>query len=309
MATGAYAPLTQAVGHPFRHSDQYLDVTQSLTPLVGGALDITFTKEIDERTCESTYEVLRKLSHHWTGGNPPLVRGFYYLERRDATTVIRQAIPYTRGRTDQFQVMWNLLVPSIMNIGRSQLLGSQDALEAALSANLEAVVSSSEKGTHKSDFICTKPDQVAKQLIFEGKYVWVMANFKEVSDVDILIAPKEHGETIAKITKLAFVEAMMIGNAIVNHLKPHYPISYQNFAHGAAAGQTVPHWHLHVELTANKLREVWGLTRIAGNMVGLVKALPDSDFAKNIRDYQGNTSPKSLAPVIAHYGLSNKKQD
>lgn len=286
------------------YSNAGIELRRPLVPLATGALEIQHAGQ-DERV----YQLLQKLTLYWRTpvlNAAPLARAFLCLERRDAARSLttRQVIPYPHGGIwgylRQIQVVWNVNVPNFLRIAHSRLLGNQEALTAALQKDLLINAEVSPRG---ADPFCNEA-QLAKQQVFEGRYVKVLFNFKPLSPLDFLIVSKEHCETFDKVKQETYAEAMRIGNAIVEVYKKRYPIAYLNHANGQPAGQTVLHWHLHVTMAAGKVDELMGSLKILGKILGLVRPLSDHDLAKRIDSLR-----KDLAEVIQTHGQPSKKDN
>lgn len=300
-STTAFAPL---VSSPVLFSADGIAVRRPAFPLASGALEIQGSGQ-EERV----YRVLQNLARYWKAPVPdaaPLSRAFFCLERRDAipSKTIRQVIPYPFGGLwsylRQVQVVWNASVPSFLNFASTRLLGQQDGLEAALRDQRQVdVASAALKG---ADPFCNDA-QVSKQQVFEGRHVRVLFNFRPLTPLDFLIVSKEHCETFLEVGQEAFVEAMRIGNALVEHYKKRYPIAYLNHANGKPAGQTVGHWHLHVTVAAGKVNELAGCLKVIGKMLGLVRPLSDRDLAKRINELKSE-----LALIIQTHGQPSTLQ-
>jgi len=104
----------------------------------------------------------------------------------------------------------------------------------------------------KSDDPFCDPEVINKQCIHDGKEMLVLYNYAPVKVVEesphFLIIPKNHRENFNELKSSEYNEAMKLAKKISDYFQENYPQSTLHLYHktGEAAGQTVPHWHLHV---------------------------------------------------------------
>ena len=99
--------------------------------------------------------------------------------------------------------------------------------------------------------------QLKKQRIFEGVEVDVLYNYaptKLDEQLDFLIISKKHRNSFYELSKSEYVEAITLAITIFNAFRETEQANIATIYHksGKRAGQTVPHWHLHVMLTKNR---------------------------------------------------------
>ncbi|MBS0656048.1 MAG: HIT domain-containing protein [Verrucomicrobia bacterium] len=268
--------------------DDYIRVQDPQVPLAPGALEID-VKQDDEQTYERIYDVYRKLQNYWS---PSLAIGRYYLERLDAKTgvILRQIIPFPKvglgSKLRQIQVTWNLLFPHRAYTEQKTLGAREDLRELLQSPDLlELPVV-----TEGKDAFC-KPDRIEAQQVQEGTTTHLLYNFKPITENDFLIVSKEH---TSDFTKEAFVEAMKTGSKVNRvYAKKGFSIGYITFADHPAAGQTVPHPHVHVTNVKTRADELWGVAKVVR------KICFDSWAQYILPSWLFQLSDKQLVPIIA----------
>ncbi|NGX57383.1 MAG: hypothetical protein K940chlam3_00274 [Chlamydiae bacterium] len=163
-----------------------------------------------------------------------------------------QVIPYPEdgwSRLKQLQVIWNV------SFGASFLSEKERIAQATqlrqytqyLPENYQRVQA---KGPSDDPFC--NPGVTGNQCVYEGDEMLVLYDHAPVRIVEenphFLITPKKHKETFGELTASEYKEAMALAEKVTDYFQESYPQSTLHFFHktGKAAGQTVPHWHMHV---------------------------------------------------------------
>ncbi len=96
------------------------------------------------------------------------------------------------------------------------------------------------------------PEVIKKQMIIAGEHVYVLldyAHFRLIGDKPhFLIIPKEHRSTFKELTEGEYLESMAFARKIARYFKAQDAANTLHLFHknGERAGQTIPHWHLHL---------------------------------------------------------------
>lgn len=126
-----------------------------------------------------------------------------------------------------------------------------------------------------------KAEVVEKQLIKEQPTTQVLLDYAPVLPTHLLITTKAHLERFSDLDMLNNVMAQKTANALSNHYLTNGNKSVYLFhKSGALAGQTVPHWHMHLIAAANKADEFWGKLQLFKNMLFPRAALSDNEKQK-----------------------------
>ncbi len=152
--------------------------------------------------------------------------------------------------------------------------------------------------SHFTDPFCN-PTVLDKQRIFEGKKVNVLYNYAPVTigegKLHFLLTPKEHREKFSDLTPDEYLEISAQRSKLLNHYQKHgYEVAYIFNKTGAPAGQTVPHFHEHVILTASKMQEFIGKLRVLKNMLFGSSKLSEDELKQKVADLKQELTPMLL---------------
>lgn len=118
------------------------------------------------------------------------------------------------------------------------------------------------------------PEQIEKQKILEGKCINVLFNHAPIGfggeRLHFLIVPKSHKVAFKDLSEEEYQEAIAFSKALINHFTIH-----RNHVHdvhlfhktGIDAGQTVPHWHMHVIFSSSESQAMFGKLTVLKNML------------------------------------------
>lgn len=148
-----------------------------------------------------------------------------------------------------------------------------------------------------TDFFC-KQDVIDRQLVLEGKKVNVLYDTSPIAigkeKLHFLIVPKRHCVTLEDLTQEEYKEVEDLIDRITHvYSNKKYATIYRFNKNGhddaerKRAGQTVPHWHEHVIITATKTEEFWGKWMVLKGMLWGRTKLSDQEYQtriKNLRD-------------------------
>lgn len=163
-----------------------------------------------------------------------------------------QVVPYSEKgwpALKQISVVWNASF-GVDPLAEKERIAAAEALKAPM-----ATLSSPyriERAFEKSDDPFCDPVVLKKQGIYEGREMMVLYNYAPVRLVDdsphFLIIPKKHKPTFSELSASEYQEAMVLAQKIGDYFRKKHPQSTLHLFHksGEMAGQTVPHWHMHV---------------------------------------------------------------
>ncbi len=135
--------------------------------------------------------------------------------------------------------------------------------------NPEIVKQSRSITTETSDDPFCNPDIIKRQQVLEGNLISVLYNYKPLGKDHFLFIPKKHKRDFRELSEDEYIEAMKLSQFVIRRLEQTQPIHNIYLFHktGVDAGQTVPHWHLHLIVTENtlfdwidKIKWLWKIT-------------------------------------------------
>ncbi len=118
-----------------------------------------------------------------------------------------------------------------------------------------------------------KPEVINRQSVLEGKRINILYNHAPIGfggeRLHFLVVPKEHRIDFGALESEEYVEASELAQALVKHFSKTRPLQEIHLFHktGRDAGQTVPHWHMHVIMTSNSAQGVFGKLTVLKNML------------------------------------------
>ena len=178
-----------------------------------------------------------------------------------------QMVPYTKteswfGRAwQQLQVLWCFtfggwkLTPDRVKTLK-ETYSDLDSLGAKTTAKVEQ---------HANCAFC-QSKVIDSQLVLDGKRVQVLYNYAPIGlggeRLHFLIVAKRHCPAFHQLTKEEYQEALELTQFVQERIQSHFkeegkPIQkvYAYHKTGADAGQSVPHWHMHLVMTQNGAQE------------------------------------------------------
>ncbi|MDN3507571.1 MAG: HIT family protein, partial [Simkaniaceae bacterium] len=180
-------------------------------------------------------------------------------------------IPYEKCESWVTRIWQQLKVLMALTFG-----GSAETLQVNQDANFTEPTG----GTCKSDDAFCRTDVITKQLVFEGTDVNLLFNYAPIGNSHFLIVPKQHRSTFHALTKAEYTESAQIAQKIANVYADQ--TIYMNHKSGKDAGQSVPHWHMHVIVLDNVSDELTGRLHVLWKMLMPVFPLSKEALAKRI---------------------------
>ena len=229
------------------------------------------------------YEVLQNTVRIWeqNGVTNYLIYG---KESEQAKSIFSwEIVPYPKEGWrlwKQFSVLWNITFGGscLPEIEQKRIATDFQKEKGAFSATHIKQIESVQKIAHGNDAFCN-PKVIDKQLVFEGKEIYVLYNYAPIAIGDeklhFLIVPKQHRPRFSDLTESEYLESMQLSQKLVSFYKAKdYDTAHLFDKTGAEAGQTVPHWHEHVVFTATKTQDYLGMLMIFKNMLLYSSPLP-----------------------------------
>ena len=138
-----------------------------------------------------------------------------------------------------------------------------------------------------NDFFCQ--DRAKDQVIWEGKHINILYPDNPITHRHFLFATKKHRDSFKDITKEEFVEVIDLARRVGNLFHgENYLLCKTSFD----AGQTVPHFHLHLIIAENRVEGIYGRLKIAMNIIFNMipffsTRLRGEALLKNVEHYKG----------------------
>jgi undecaprenyl-diphosphatase len=153
----------------------------------------------------------------------------------------------------------------------------------------DRVYSENEKG---NDAFCDSK-VINSQLVLEGKQINVLYNYAPIGQGEhkahFLFIPKAHRKDFRELTEEEYTEASQLSQFVIDRLKETRNIQRAYLFHKTQidAGQTVPHWHLHLVATENPRNDLLSKISWLYRMTFGASPLPKNKLAEEIRYYRG----------------------
>lgn len=163
--------------------------------------------------------------------------------------------------------------------------------KAEIPKNLNRRAQSSNEPVMEDDAFC-RQSVIEKQRVLEGKTVDVLYNFAPVGfgkeRLHFLIVPKKHRTTFRDLTEEEYMESSKLAALLLKHLKQTRDVNTAYLFHksGIDAGQSVPHFHIHLIASTTPFQDFWGKASVLKNMVLGSSPLTDDDLRKAVEKYR-----------------------
>lgn len=143
-------------------------------------------------------------------------------------------------------------------------------------------------GEKSTDPFCND-EIIGKQLVKEGTHVRVLYDYRPVGDSHFLIVPKAHRRDFRQLTEEEYIEAAELSQFVINKLKENQPVSSAYIMHKTQidAGQSVPHWHMHVISTASAKDDFWSKVQFLWRMTFGSSPLARDELTRRVDHYKG----------------------
>ncbi|GAB5412130.1 MAG: hypothetical protein ChlgKO_12440 [Chlamydiales bacterium] len=147
-----------------------------------------------------------------------------------------------------------------------------------------------------SDPFCDR-EVIEKQWVYKGELINVLYNYRPIGFGDeklhFLVLPKNHRPTFYQLSEEEYQESLIVVQKLLQHFSQTRSIYEAHLFHksGKDAGQTVPHWHLHVVLTTSDWHTCLGKFSVLRNMLFTPSPLGDEELKTKVEKYRGEIIP------------------
>jgi len=199
-----------------------------------------------------------------------------------------EIIPYPKkGKRlwKQFKVLWNI------TFGSSSILQKERERQAEDLRQKLSQISHIEQETRScfaaDDPFCN-PTIIKKQLIFEGAEITLLYSHTPIAfgkeKLHFLIVPKKHRIRFSDLTGSEYVETMQLSQQLIDYYgEKGYKTAYLFHKTGKEAGQTIPHWIMHIVFTTTKPQEFLTKLTILKNMLLGPSPMPEEEFLRRVK--------------------------
>lgn len=215
-----------------------------------------------------------------------------------------EIVPYHNTRSwfgriwQQLVVLWRITFggKSFSEARQEQRLEAERVVFKNFSPTLQKSAEKVSAIAAKKDAFCD-PQVINKQRVLEGKSVNVLYNYAPIGfggeRLHFLITPKEHRTKFSDLTKEEYLESTELTQKLMAHFEKTREAEDFYLFHktGIDAGQTVPHWHMHLIVTTNKAQGFFGKLTVLKNMLFGSSPMKDAPLQKKV-----NALGKELAP-------------
>jgi len=233
----------------------------------------------NEKDHESSFHFLQKIVDVWKKtkkADQYLVYGKHDL---DTDLFHWEIVPYQKSSSligcfwQQFLVLWNITfgAPKAPLTYPNKELFEGPYTPPPLKPELSP-----------KDAFCNQ-QVINKQSVFEGKEVRVLYNYAPIGfggeRLHFLVVPKKHRTEFKDLTKSEYLESMQLTNKLIHYFSKNAYLFHKT---GKDAGQTVPHWHMHVIFTSNKAQDFFGKITVLRNMLFGSFPMKDRDLQEKV---------------------------
>ncbi|ADI38703.1 hypothetical protein wcw_1352 [Waddlia chondrophila WSU 86-1044] len=228
----------------------------------------------------ASYKIMQAASRHFNN-DPFLVLG----EEHNSTTAPFHwhFVPFQRKNNPFSRYLQQLQVACKAIFFRSTAL---DEKKTAKFSNTSAAPETSEQ-IKGNDPFCNE-EIIKKQLVKEGAYVRILYDYRPIGDSHFLIVPKTHRSDFRQLTEDEYTEAAQLSQFVICKLKEQQPISdlYLLHKNQRDAGQSVPHWHLHVIANNTSQTNLWSKIQFLWRMTFGSPPLSDDELTRQVKHYK-----------------------
>lgn len=237
----------------------------------------------------SSYRVMQAAAEYFQNG-PFLVLGENPTSSRSPFQW--QFVPFDKTTNVVSRYWQQLQVAFRVFFGGTHLTNEQRSLQKSLFVNAfnqtETVKAEDSDGEKSTDPFCNDAI-VEKQLVKEGKHVRILYDYRPVGESHFLIVPKAHQRDFRQLTEEEYIEASELSQFVMRKLKESQPVANTYLMHKTQidAGQSVPHWHLHIITTGNAQDDFWSKASFLWRMTFGSSPLPNDELSRRVNHYRG----------------------
>lgn len=252
-----------------------------------------------------SYSALQKIVSIWKNSKTANQYLMYGTQQKNIDDFRWEIVPFEKANTAieriwrQFLVLWRTTFGGL-SLTDSQKSQERDRLKEALHQEIRSMDTA--KTARGTDPFC-QVEIIHKQRVLEGHKINVLYNYAPIGfggeRLHFLIVPKEHKQAFSDLSEEEYVEAQELAQKLIRHFEETRNIEEIYLFHktGADAGQTVPHWHMHLILTANKTQGILGKITVLKNMLFGSSPLSQEELASRVSSFQKELkSVQTLSP-------------
>lgn len=242
------------------------------------------------------YEILQHVAAQWAkkGINDYIVMGKVDGDNSFGWEIV----PYTKGQkflkqmAVAFRVFFGGKIAS--EAIRKSVMDDYKNANEIFTASLESPLEPKAPVQKSNDAFCT-PKIVDSQKIIDDpeKDVRVLYDYKPLTKHHFLVVSKEHYESYSEMPFKAYMQGVKYAKMLFEKYGKKDSTAYLYHKTGKLAGQTVPHWHMHVVITETKNQNRWGILKVLFNTVWGVSPLKPAVQAERVKAYREQLSEKS----------------
>ncbi|MDN3506650.1 MAG: HIT family protein [Simkaniaceae bacterium] len=260
---------------PVIESFRDVDISVSKRPLSYGALDVSSRKDhtLEQWTTaedKSAFAAMQKGVRVWEKDGIE-----QYLIYGKSQSSKWELVPFHKPWTIVGRI-WNQFLVLIRTVFGGAFLSASakqmwhNKYKTAFQSDLKPQEQC--KQEIASDPFCTD-ETIEKQSVFEGKTVRILYNYAPIGfggeRLHFLIVPKLHKEKFSQLSEAEYIEACSLSRKLLQRLEENRSVVEVHHYHktGVDAGQTVPHWHMHVVVITSKAQGFFGKLTVLKNML------------------------------------------
>jgi diadenosine tetraphosphate (Ap4A) HIT family hydrolase len=279
--------------------DQQICIKLPPAPLRPPSLHVTslqpkslFQWTVDEHV--RSFQALQKIVHFWKEhkiGEQYLVYGNQSLATDSPFQW--EVVPYSTCTNRLWRFVQQLKVLWAITFGGSQLPKPEQEIKRSyykIGFSEFSFLPTSTTSASSTDAFCNR-QQIEKQKVLEGKFVTVLYSYKPIGTgrekLHFLIIPKAHKASFHELSEEEYVETMQLAQKIMTHVSKTRALYQVHLLHktGVDAGQTVPHWHLHIVFITNQVQDFLGKLTIVKNMALESSPMKDDELKQKVSTY------------------------
>lgn len=134
-----------------------------------------------------------------------------------------------------------------------------------------------------------KKEVIERQQVLKGERVNVLLSRAPIGyggeKLHFLIVPAQHDEFFSSMPEETYAESLLTAEKIVEYFSRHRTNVHSVYVlhkNGIDAGQSVPHWHLHVIILTQSTQDFWGRITMARNILFGSRNLSDTEFDESV---------------------------
>lgn len=149
------------------------------------------------------------------------------------------------------------------------------------------------------------PERILRQRVLEGTRVNVLFNYAPIGFGDerlhFLIIPKGHKKNFSELSQEEYQETIQLSQLLMAHFGLNRTVHDVHLFHktGVTAGQTVPHWHMHMVFILSETQALMGKLTVLKNMLFGSSPMGEEDLRNRVRELiEEFNSDQSLSPYL-----------